>query len=70
MSLLAGFEIQPLHVVYMLLDLLTSTLFGMSFDLAVHLTWMEQWWWVHAKIWQSYSQVESQSFVQRVHLSV
>ena len=39
MSLVAGFEIQPLCVVYMLLDLLlTSTLFRMSFALAVHLT--------------------------------
>ena len=45
MSLLAGFEIRPLHVVYMLLDLLDlliSTLFGMSFALAVHLT-LELW---------------------------
>ena len=38
-SLLAGFEMQPLCVVYMLLvDFLTSTLFAMSFALSVHLT--------------------------------
>ena len=33
MSIVAGLEIQPLHLVYMLLVLLTSTLFPMSFAL-------------------------------------
>ena len=40
MSLVAGFEMQPLCVVYMLLvklDFLTSTLFSVSFASPVHL---------------------------------
>ena len=37
MSLVAGFEIQPLPVVHMLLVKLSSTLFSVSFALPVHL---------------------------------
>ena len=40
MSLVTGFEIQPLYIVYLLLvklDFLTSTLFSAGFALPVHL---------------------------------